>query len=265
MISIVTAYYNRKKIFEKTLESIEKSEVKDIEVIAVDDGSREEERLEDLVDKYSFLKVIRLESKNKWYVNPCIPFNVGFREVKGDKVIIQNPECYHKDDIIKFTLDNLKENTYLSYGCYSVNEEKTNNILNNRTDLSYFEFLPKRCSFDGDDGWYNHSHLRPEAFHFCAAITKNDLFDLGGFDERYADGYAWDDNEFVHRIKLKKMNISFVDHKVALHLWHYGNDENKTTFNQHSRDHNFWVKWQKNENLFRTQTLQSNQFKIKNL
>ena len=143
MISIVTAYYNRKKIFEKTLESIEKSEVKDIEVIAVDDGSREEERLEDLLDKYSFLKVIRLENQNKWYVNPCIPFNIGFREVRGDKVIIQNPECYHKDDIIKFTLDNLEENNYLSYGCYSVNEEKTKNILDNKIDLNYFEFLHK--------------------------------------------------------------------------------------------------------------------------
>ena len=265
MISIVTAYYNRKKIFEKTLQSIENSEVKDIEVIVVDDGSREEERLEDLIDRFPFLKIIRLEKENKWYLNPCIPFNIGFRQVKGDKIIIQNPECFHKDDLIKYTLENLQDNKYLSYGCYSVNEEKTQNILNSELDLKFFEFLPKRCSFDGDDGWYNHSYLRPEAFHFCSAITKKDLYELGGFDERYAEGYAWDDNELVHRIKMKKMNINFVDHKVALHLWHYGNDENKTTFDQHSRDQNFWIKWMKNEQLFRNETLKSDRYKIKDL
>jgi GT2 family glycosyltransferase len=265
MISIVTAYFNRKEIFKKTLESINSSVIKDIEVIVVDDGSREEERLEDLVDEFPFLKIIRLEKENKWYVNPCIPFNIGFKHVKGDKVIIQNPECFHKNDILKYTYDNLEDDKYISYGCYSVNEEKTKLILDNKINLSFFEFLPKRCSFDGDDGWYNHSYYRPEAFHFCSAITKKDLNDLGGFDERYADGYAWDDNELVHRIKLKKMNIEFVDNKVALHLWHYGNDENKTTFNQHSRNQEFWVKWMKNEQLFKNETLKSINYKVNKL
>jgi GT2 family glycosyltransferase len=146
-----------------------------------------------------------------------------------------------------------------------VNEEKTKLILDGKLNLSFFEFLPKQCFFDGDDGWYNHSNYRPEAFHFCSAITKKDLYDLGGFDERYADGYAWDDNELVHRIKLKKMNIDFIDNKVALHLWHYGNDENRTTFDLHSRNQNFWVKWKKNESLFKNKTLKSSNYKVNNL
>ena len=102
MISIVTAYFNRKKLFTKTLESFEKSNCKNFEVIAVDDGSHEEERLEDLMVKFPFLKVIRLEKKDRWYVNPCIPFNIGFKNAIGDKIIIQNPECFHSDDIISY-------------------------------------------------------------------------------------------------------------------------------------------------------------------
>lgn len=62
MISIVTAYYNRKKIFIRTLESISESEYTDkYEVVVIDDGSREEERLEDQIIRFPFLKVIRLE------------------------------------------------------------------------------------------------------------------------------------------------------------------------------------------------------------
>lgn len=104
MISIITAYYNRKELFRKTLLSIARFEYSEnMEFIAIDDGSDEEERIEDLIHEFPFLKVIRLEKKDKWYQNSCIPFNEGFRHAKGDKIIIQNPECYHFDNVIEFT------------------------------------------------------------------------------------------------------------------------------------------------------------------
>ena len=65
MISIVTAYYNRKKLFYETLKSINRSAFKDIEIIAVDDASSPEERIEDLMDEFPYLKVYRLEKKHK--------------------------------------------------------------------------------------------------------------------------------------------------------------------------------------------------------
>ena len=50
MISIVTAYYNRKQLFINTLKSIKaQNSTYLLEVIAGDDGSEETERLEDLV------------------------------------------------------------------------------------------------------------------------------------------------------------------------------------------------------------------------
>ena len=64
MISVVMAYYNRKQQLEATLKSIAKQSIKDVEVIAVDDASSEDHRIEDLTDQYSFLKPIRIDSKN---------------------------------------------------------------------------------------------------------------------------------------------------------------------------------------------------------
>jgi glycosyltransferase involved in cell wall biosynthesis len=266
MISIVTAYHNRKKLFIKTLESFQKSSFNDFEVIAVDDCSHEDERLEDLTEKFPFLKIVRLEKKDKWYVNPCVPFNIGFKHASGDKIIIQNPECLHSDDILNFVNENLTENNYLSFGCYSLNEIQTSTIL----QLDEFKgfvnpstYKTTRILVDGDEGWYNHSIYRPKSYHFCTAITKKDLEELGGFDERFAEGVAFDDDEFVHRISLK-LNIIFVDNLVAYHLWHYANDKNATVTNKVNMDGKFWEMWNRNSYLFNYVTKVENKYTVNN-
>lgn len=225
MISIVTAYYNRKKLFERTLRSIAAQKFDGgLEVIAVDDGSDEEERLEDLTKHFPFLKVIRLEKKDKWYHNSCIPFNIGFRAAKGDKVIIQNPECLHFGNILNYTETHLKENNYLSFACFSLDKESTedlDHLLERPSEI--VEIIKKNDHIvvnDGDAGWYNHSVHRPEAYHFCTAISRKALNKLKGFDERFALGIAYDDNEFVERVR-KLLKIDFIDNEVILHQNHY--------------------------------------------
>ena len=225
MISVVTAYYNRKKLFTRTLKSMLPYYGKiDFEVIVVDDGSDEAERLEDLQTDFPFLRVIRLEKQNKWYKNPCIPFNIGFEAVKGDKVIIQNPECYHFGAILAYVDTHLKENEYLSFGCFSIDKLNTDDdalFFDEKNIAKLIENNNRSFTTDGDLGWYNHSKFRPEAFHFCAAMMSTDLFDLGGFDERYAKGVGYDDDELIWRIKNKKMQIKFIDDQIVLHQNHY--------------------------------------------
>jgi GT2 family glycosyltransferase len=226
MISIVTAYYNRKKLFIRTLDNIVKYADKiDYEIIAVDDGSDEHERLEDLTDIYPHLKVIRLEKKDKWYTNACIPFNIGFRASKGDKIIFQNPECMHYHNVLAHVENNLNENDYISFGCFSLSKEDTVNIANISEDENKVKEMIAKSNHvvknDGDSGWYNHSVHRPVGYHFCAAITAKDLMDLGGFDERFALGYGYDDDELMFRIRDKGMNIIITDNILVFHQNHY--------------------------------------------
>ena len=70
--------------------------------------------------------------------------------------------------------------------------------------------------------WFNHPNLRPMRYHFCSCLTRDNLIDLGGFDERYADGYCWDDNEFLHRIIKKGLETVIVgpEHGFVVHQWH---------------------------------------------
>jgi len=219
-LSIVSAYHNRKEFFIKTLDSISKTKHKDFEFIVVDDCSDEEHRLEDILEKYSFLKLIRLEKKDRWYVNPCIPFNVGFSKASGDIIMLQNPECYHTSDIISYTVKNLKENDYFSFGCFSLDENKTKKFLLNDFE-NYETFLVDRpVNGTSSDGWFNHSEYRHVGYHFTSAIYKEKLINLGGFDEKFANGIGYDDDEFLRRVK-KVCNFKIIDNPFVFHQWHY--------------------------------------------
>lgn len=238
MISIVTAYFNRKRLFIRTLQSLKPFHGKiDFEIIAVDDGSKDEERLEDLVAEYPFMRILRIEPQNKWYMNPCIPFNMGLEMALGDKIVLQNPECFHYDNILEFVDKQLQVNNYLAFGCFSVDmintddeklffdRDNINDLINQNTN---------RVLVDGGLGWYNHSKYRPNAYHFCTAIMASDLVDLGGFDMRYALGHGFDDDDLIFRIKKKGIKINFVDNVKVLHQNHYYKpttvDEQKTKY-----------------------------------
>lgn len=208
-ISIVMAYYNRQALLDRTMKSIEKSQIKDYEVIIVDDASDEP-----CVCPQA--KVLRIEPKDKWYHNPCIPYNKGFREATGDIVIIQNPECMHVGDILDYADKNARTNLYISFGCYAINPTETENLDNG--------ILPEKINstfvIDGRHGWYNHTTYRPKAYHFCSAIMRQDLVALGGFDERYANGVAFDDDAFIRSIK-RKMPVVIIDDPYVIHQYHH--------------------------------------------
>jgi GT2 family glycosyltransferase len=224
MISIVTAYYNRKKQFIETLKSIKKSCYKDFEFIVVDDGSTPENRLENLVGEFPFMKIIRVEPKDKWYVNPCVPFNVGIRAAKGEILVLQNPECLHIHDVLTYIGDNIDDTKYLTISAYALDEIRTNvlvKISEHNALLKFFKALPQKVTTeDSNIGWYNHSKFRPSHFHFCAAITKKNMDLLNGFDERYASGIACDDAEFVIRINRLGLKKIICDEVSVIHQWH---------------------------------------------
>jgi GT2 family glycosyltransferase len=234
MISIATTYYNRKIQFINTLKSLELSKIKDFEVIAVDDCSDDNQRIEDLEKRFKFLKVHRINKKDKWYHNPCIPFNIAFSLCKGDKIIIQNAECLHYSDILSRTEENLNDSNYLSFANYSIDQDTTERINKCEKIKEFIDSYPmndNRFDFYGNgvNGWYNHGVYRPCAFHFCSAITRSNLIELNGFDESYANGICYDDNEILYRINLKGLKIIFEDDFKSIHQYHekfYYNKDN---------------------------------------
>jgi len=260
-ISIVMAYYNRRNLLYNTLKTIEKSSIKnDVEIIIVDDASKKEEQIDDFKSKFNLNIIIeKIDLSNKWWINPSVPFNIGFKKATGDVIIIQNPECMHNGDIIKYVNENIKKGTYLNFGCYSVDGALSRKITNLDYSNPYVmvkinqvlnPMNNKSITVDGQTGWYNHSKYRPHKLHFCSAIMKEDLDELGGFDERYAHGFAYDDNEFLARIIRKQMDIKIVDEPYVIHQFH-------GVTNYASRQ----LQLQMNANLYHNYTLKETKIK----
>jgi glycosyltransferase involved in cell wall biosynthesis len=239
-VSVVMAYYNRKSLLLKTLESIQEyTDHDDFEIVIVDDASREEERLEDIVDTFDLdILLHRISPEEKTHLNPCVPYNKGFSLATGEVIVIQNPECFHYGDVIS-AASKMQEGEYLSYHCYSLDKKDT--ALIQEIKFKKGEELPivlhqKPMSFDGDSGYYVHKVFRPDAMHFCTAITRDDLDKLGGFDERFAYGYAFDDREFFDRIRRLGLNIIHVEHPMSFHQNHY-NESSKNHLSQPNNSH----------------------------
>lgn len=251
-LSIVTAYHNRKKLFYNTLKSISNSKFYDFEFIVVDDCSSEDQRLEDLLNEFSFLKIIRIEPKDKWYVNPCVPFNIGIKASQGEIIVLQNPECYHVHDIISYFSENINDSNYISISTYALNEEYTEKFLiNNENILNIFSLLPQQPTGGSPImGWYNHSKYRPVHYHFCSAITRKNLIDnLGCFDERYANGISYDDTEFIERLYRLGLNMIIADNVSVIHQWHPSVFYNMKNFQElHTKNRILFFNVSRNEN-----------------
>lgn len=253
-ISIVMAYYNRRNQVIFTLKTINNSQHKNIEVIIVDDASDKEHQLDDIVKNYDFIKYIKIDKKDKNYINPCVVYNIGFREATGEIVIFQNPECCHIGDVIKYVNDNMKANQYFNFTCANLYDNNLNNTLydlykDNDSKNEVLDFINKLPSHMGNSIlWYNHPVYRPSGFHFLSAIYKSELDKLGGFDERYAQGSCYDDAELIERIKLNNLDFRIIDANISpfvIHLWHEKSkvlnnmslvNKNRLIFNEHMKE-----------------------------
>lgn len=233
LVSIVMTYCDRYNQLINTLNSFEFYKYTDFEVIIVDDGSIIEPINEMMFNSYSFpIYVINMPLK-KNYHNPCIPFNVGFSKCLGDKIIIQNAECLHLENILEHVRLNLNDKNYLTYTCFSLNLEDTKKI-NDRSPVFVNNFLKNNILENSKSitlttsSWKNHITYRPNALHFTSAITKKNLLELGGFDERFSKGTSFDDDEFLIRIKRMGLNVNIVESFISVHQWH----TNNTNFNK---------------------------------
>lgn len=216
------AYRNRRQQLINTLKSIANSQHKDFEIIIVDDCSDTDNMIYDISNFLNLdIRVMGL-SERKYVNNSCIAYNTAFKAATGDVIIIQNPECYHTGDIISKAEALITEKNYLSFHCYSMDKANTERFISDHTELNDIVNSNNRVvKCDYDNGWYNHKEIRPRGYHFCCAITKENLTKIGGFDMRFADGIGYDDDFFIHKVvKIHKLELTFIDKPFVVHQYH---------------------------------------------
>jgi glycosyltransferase involved in cell wall biosynthesis len=211
------------------------------------------------------IKLFRVTKELKTYINPCVPYNIALSQVdpKTDIVIVQNPEVCHVGDILSYVSEKLQSNDYMTFSCYglanmqdnysidsfftsSIGETIISNNPNNpnnpiktitpnnpnnpiKTIKQFIASKPNKSGgtyFHTSDpsGWLNHiTQFRP--YHYLCAMFKSDMDKHGGFDDDYADGLCFDDDDFVKRVAYCGFRATFPryennENPFCIHLWH---------------------------------------------
>lgn len=251
LVSIVIPYFNRVDQLRLTLKTIAFSSYKNsIEVIIMDDSIEENQKARQIVKEFDLnIRLFEICVDVRWWVNPCHSFNIGFREAKGDIVILNQAECFHIGDIVKHVVENLNSSNYLVYPCFFGDFTHIEKLWkrSGKLLLSDIGKLAELIPFDRDSWnlfkkqerwgkWYQHPEIKPKSLNFLSAMFKQNLLEeFGGFDERYATGIGWDDCEFIERVKKSPIKIVPIHPEECLcvhqqHSQHYwtatkGSDE----------------------------------------
>ena len=214
-LSIVMTYHNRPEQFDNTLRSIYMQDFSNLELIVVDDASDVGMDARQVLDDWNVsVTLIEISKEEKHWVNPSVPYNRGFAKVTGDVVVIQNAETLHVGPVLDQIRKRVTAENYMVCSCYSSTEEEFQRFKHSGT---YDEVVRPHKA----DRWYHHPTLFPKWYHFCSAMTVENLQRLGGFNEAFAAGYCFEDNEFLLRIRKRlRLGVEPVEGAYVVHQWH---------------------------------------------
>lgn len=142
--------------------------------------------------------------------SPVCKFNQAAAHAAGEYLVITNPECYHESDVLGW-FDEVfatEPNAYAVCACESL----AGPTVRLADDAAV---LPRKHHM-----WYQHTQHRNECYHFCTALSRANYIDIGGFDERYAYGIAYDDDDFRNRVRRHGLPFIVIDDIIVLHQDH---------------------------------------------
>jgi len=219
--SIILPYYKRRDHLYNTLITFKHHYNKyKYEVIIIEDyknyeDGEEHQALYDVVDRFNNDIVILVGSfPLQDCHNPAPLYNIGANVAHGKFLIISSPECFHPIDILsgldeEFDVD---ENCYIVCACEDVVGLEGKGKITRFENFSEF-IVAHRL-------WFQHSKFNNRGFHFCSAISKEKYLEIGGFDENFGLGIAYDDNDFRDNIVYHNIPIKLRDDLVVCHMSH---------------------------------------------
>ena len=218
LVSIIILTYNSEKYIEKCLQSVFSQTYKDVEVIVIDNDSKDGTR-EILRGLKGDQKVI-LNEKNLGYAGGN---NVGIRESKGEYVIIINPDVILDENYIKAMVNGFEKDSQIGsvQGKYY---QLNNGIKTKIIDTVGFKFFKSGRIIDEGQGDEDVGQYEEKRDIFgvngnAAAYRRTTLNDIK-YKEEYFDEdffcYA-EDFDLAWRAKNRRWKCMYVPQVI---LWH---------------------------------------------
>jgi hypothetical protein len=214
---------NRSKQTYYTLNTIQRSAYKNIQVILVDDSTNDPIRI-DKLNTYPFsIDFIVIDREKKFWHNPGVNYNIGFKFIKGGNIIIQNAEVCHVGDVLSYIQPLFCDDHYFVFDVATCANYETNDAIYG-LDTATTDIYKKTHLFDG---WYQ-SKVNNRKLHFLTALSRSTFQTVGGFSYDYAFGRSYDDDDLVLRIISNQDNRIVCCHHTTsqcggIHLFHMRN------------------------------------------
>lgn len=141
--------------------------------------------------------------------NPVLAYNDGARTAEGEYLVLTSPEVFHRTDVLAGMDQEFgrRPNGYVVCAC-----EAARDGFKPVARFEDFHYAPLM--------WYQHSAHRDVRYHFCTGIRKDTYWALGGMDEDFAEGIAYEDNDFLDRVELSGLPMAVRDDLHTVHIWH---------------------------------------------
>ena len=234
-ISIVMTTSDRTKQLYFTLSTIQKSTNQNIHLVIVDDSENDTVNHSVLEKTGLYIDLIEINRKKKFWINPCVNYNIGFSFMKGNRVIIQNSEVCYVGDVLSFASEIHDDGYYVFDILASKGFTQNDEIYLNAENLTFDE-LSRTFGHNPIDPkynvlsphlfelWYQHHLFNRRHYHFLTFTSKKVIEIIGGFCSDYAFAVSYDDDDFVLRLmnaNIQIVNIVSTNCKVlGIHLHH---------------------------------------------
>lgn len=200
MISVILAVYNGEKTIENTIKSVLNQTYKDLELIVVDDCSKDitYSLLRSFAENDSRIHVL----KNEKNLGAAQSRNTGIAQAKGEYIaFIDADDCWDKDKIEKQILALQNRNAHLCYTASRIFDENSN-VLNSH------KHVPTTISYRG---------LLKENIIVCSSvILRRDILPNNPFNGEYFH------EDFVLWLSLLKNGCKAVGIDEALVTYRLG-------------------------------------------
>lgn len=229
--SVVLPIKNRRGLLEHGVRSLlhQDADKSQYEVVVVDYGSNDDplsflETVTDLNWQYLRIDSTKAGYTDYPYINPALAINVGVKQAEGGIIVISCPEVIHaRGNMARYLEGPNDDEFWLGW----VTEAHAKDVPDPPFDR---EALLNVAAVQGlcvPGRWV------PQQY-FIGVIWRETFLRIGGIDEDYMAGIAYEDEDLANRFKLTGIKPSLREEIVGIHLWHsrtYQGDQRRCAVN----------------------------------
>ena len=219
LISVIVPIYNVEKYLKECLDSIINQSLKDIEIILINDGSKDKSK--EIIEKYkkNDNRIIAIHKENKGYGHSC---NLGLKTAKGEYIAIVEPDDFIDSKMYEDLYNIAKQNdSDIVKSCFFENFDARNYKTIKKPNWTFRENIGNK-TFKIDSA-YEFFFYHPSIW---SAIYKKDFLDKNKIKFIEAPGAGWTDNPFQVQTLCLAQKINYTP--KAYYYWRKLNiDESK--------------------------------------